>query len=93
MESHSEKLDKMLGTVQSIHKSKTNVLGESPRKAFRDQSLGTNFRRVFTCSHCGQKGHLRKFCFDLKRGPRKSHCKETKVAKIPISRDSHSSLI
>ena len=58
LECRPEKLDKILETVQikndlcglgfdtsseSTHKVKNNILGESPRKAFRDQSLGTNF--------------------------------------------------
>ena len=108
LECRSEKLDKMLGTVQIkndtcglgfntcnefTHNAQTNVLGESTRNAFKDHSLGKSFRHMFTCTHCGRKGHLRKFCFDLKRIPRKSQHNATNVFKIPTPQDSHSSLI
>ena len=108
LECRSEKLDKILGTVQIkndtcglgfntcnefTHNAKTNVLGESTRKVFRDHSLVKSFRHVFTCTHCGRKGHLRKFCFDLKRIPRKSHSKVTTVVNVPTPQDTHSSLI
>jgi hypothetical protein len=108
LECRSEKLDKILGTVQikndmcglgfnscneSTNKVKTTVLGESTRKDFRDHSLDTHFRHVFTCTHCGRKGHLRKFCFDLKRISRKTQRKVTKVFKFPTPQDSKSSLI
>ena len=104
LECRSEKLDKILGAVQikndtcglgfdtckeSTLKAKTIFLGEYSRKNVIAYSLGKFFRRVFRYSHCGRKGHLRKFCLDLKRGPRKPLCKATEIAKTPTPRDSH----
>ena len=77
LECRSEKLDKILGTVQIkndtcglgfnpcnefTHNAQTNVLGESTRNTFKDHSLSKSFRHVLTCTHCGRQGHLRKFC-------------------------------
>jgi hypothetical protein len=67
----------------SIAKAKTIVCfrGSILSKDFRkDHTLG-NIPRVYTCLHCGRKGHLRSFCFDLKRSPRKSLSSITLVSK------------
>ena len=49
------------------------------------QPIG-NIPPVYTCSHCGRKGHLKRFCFDLGRGPRNSKFSVLLVLKIPCRR-------
>lgn len=36
---------------------------------------------IFTCSYCGRKVHLRAFCCDLRRGPKKHISRVTMVPK------------
>jgi hypothetical protein len=69
----------------SSAKAKTIICfrGSINPKDFRKYHTLGNIRPVYTCSHCGRKGHLRRFCFDLGRSPRMSKSSVTLVPKSP----------
>jgi len=54
----------------------------NPKDIRKDHTLG-NIPPVYTCSYCGRKGHLRRFCLVLGRGPRKSKSSVLLVPKTP----------
>ena len=54
--------------ANTIRCFRASTTSEGVRKG---QPKGPVPRRVFTCSHCGRKGHLRSFCYDLRKDPRK----------------------
>ena len=57
------------------------------KDARKDHTFGV-IPPVYTCSYCGRNGHLRRFCFDLGRGPRNSKSSILLVPKTPRRRVS-----
>ena len=65
-----------------VLKPKPLFVLEGPKDIRKYHTLA-NIPPIYTCSHCGRKGHLRRFCFDLVRSPRMSKSSVTLVPKSP----------
>ena len=55
----------------------------NPKDIRKDHTLG-NIPPVYTCSYCGRKGHLRRFCFDLGKSSRKFMSSVPLVPETPM---------
>jgi len=99
LESRLDKLDRVLSRVQvkgdrfgigyddrvvPIPKANTNRVREPTRKVRRGRHFGNHSSHLYTFTHCGRKGQLGRFFYDLRNSLRKLRNKVASVPKTPM---------